>query len=390
VTALDPDELALLEEQRDHLLASLDDLEREYAAGDMDEVDYAALKDDYTVRAADVLRAIDERHRVLQQPRTPVRRGRTLAIALGVLAFAVLAGILVARNAGQRGDNAITGSTGTMRERLATCQTVSFQDPAGGVDCYAEILDEAPEHLEALTYQGWAYVRDDRVVEGSANFDRVVELDPTYADVRVFRASVAARDEDFATAAAELDTFYANDPSAAAVQVLQTQGLERAIFFGLLDEGTAACWQQAAQGEQASSELDQAFLDTLAVCLDGVLAAAPADVDALVSRALTELGPDAEDPAAAAEFAERAVVAAPADPNALLLRASLSARADRADAATADLATLEQLPRPTLSFLIGGPEDLRAFLADLAAPSTTVTTAAPGDGAATVPNPQGG
>jgi len=390
VTSLDPDELALLEEQRDHLLASLDDLEREYAAGDMDEVDYTSLKDDYTVRAADVLRAISERHQVLAQPREPVRRGRTLAIAVGVLAFAVIAGILVARNSGQRGDNAITGSTGTMRERLATCQTASFQDPAGGIDCYDDILAEAPDHLEALTYQGWAYVRDDRVAEGTANFDRVVEIDPDYADVRVFRASVAAKAQDFATAAAELDTFYASSPSPAAVQVLQTQGLERAVFFGLLDVGTASCWQEAAEGQRSSAELDQAFLDALGSCLDAVLAADPTDVDALVSRSLTELGPDASDPAVASDLAARAVAADPTDANALLLRASLSVRADRPADAEADLATLEQLPRPTVSFLIGGPEDVRALLDELAAPSTTTTTAAPTEGSAAVPNRQGG
>ena len=37
---LDPDELAALEEQRDFLLRSLDDLEREHDAGDIDEHDY--------------------------------------------------------------------------------------------------------------------------------------------------------------------------------------------------------------------------------------------------------------------------------------------------------------------------------------------------------------
>src|SRR5690606_11549803 len=58
---LDPDALAALEEERDFLLRSLDDLEREHDAGDVDDADYAELKDDYTARAAAVLRAIDDR-----------------------------------------------------------------------------------------------------------------------------------------------------------------------------------------------------------------------------------------------------------------------------------------------------------------------------------------
>ena len=56
----DPDAYAALEEQRDFLLGSLDDLERERAAGDIDEADYEALRDDYTARAAAVLRALDD------------------------------------------------------------------------------------------------------------------------------------------------------------------------------------------------------------------------------------------------------------------------------------------------------------------------------------------
>ena len=58
--ALNPDRLAELEEQRDHLLASLRDLESEHDVGDLDDVDYGELKDDYTARAAAVLRQLDE------------------------------------------------------------------------------------------------------------------------------------------------------------------------------------------------------------------------------------------------------------------------------------------------------------------------------------------
>ena len=56
---LDPDELAALEEQRDFLLRSITDLDQEHAAGDLEDGDYQSLKDDYTARAAEVLRAIE-------------------------------------------------------------------------------------------------------------------------------------------------------------------------------------------------------------------------------------------------------------------------------------------------------------------------------------------
>ena len=51
--------LAGLEEQRDVLLTSLRDLEQERATGEIGDHDYAVLRDDYTARAAAVLRAIE-------------------------------------------------------------------------------------------------------------------------------------------------------------------------------------------------------------------------------------------------------------------------------------------------------------------------------------------
>ena len=75
-----------LEEQRDFLLRSLVDLDRERAAGDVDEHDYAVLKDDYTARAAAVLRAI-EAGRTSPATDPPRRFGRRVGIAAGVLAW---------------------------------------------------------------------------------------------------------------------------------------------------------------------------------------------------------------------------------------------------------------------------------------------------------------
>ncbi|MBA2386613.1 MAG: hypothetical protein H0V69_05910, partial [Acidimicrobiia bacterium] len=54
--ALDADALADLEEERRFLLRSLRDLDREFEAGDVERDDYDTLRDDYTVRAATVLR----------------------------------------------------------------------------------------------------------------------------------------------------------------------------------------------------------------------------------------------------------------------------------------------------------------------------------------------
>ena len=386
---LDLDEIALLEEERDHLLASLEDLEREFAAGDMDELDYRTLKDDYTVRAAAVLEALEEQHRALRAAAPTRRPAVTAAIAAGVVAFAVLAGLFVARSSGQRGDGPITGAVNTQRAELARCQTISFQEPEEGIACYADILEGAPDQVEALTYQGWAMVRSDDVEGGAANFARVVEIDPTYPDVRVFRAVVAARAGDHERAAEEIDLFYRNDPSPAAQQVLASQGLEREIFVLTLDESTRACWQRSATDEAGEARDAAGFVTTLGACLDDVLAAAPDQVDALVSRAYVTAS--AGDVAAALALAERAVAADPGDPNARLIRASLAAAQDAPTTAQADLEALADMPRPTASFLLGSPAELaRAIDEGL----TTTTTSAPGasstGGDSPIPNPDGG
>ena len=49
-----------LEEERDFLLGSLDDLDQEHENGELTDREYETLHDDYTRRAAAVLRALAE------------------------------------------------------------------------------------------------------------------------------------------------------------------------------------------------------------------------------------------------------------------------------------------------------------------------------------------
>ncbi|MFI5044668.1 MAG: tetratricopeptide repeat protein [Acidimicrobiales bacterium] len=404
VRRLDPDELARLEEERDHLLSSLEDLEAEHDAGDMDDLDYETLRDDYTRRAGVVLRAIDEHRSVIATARQTSRRpGRTIAIVAGTMVFALVAGVVVAQFSGQRGSGTLTGNDPTVREQLSDCQATSRDDPGKGVDCYAAILKNQPDNVEALTYQGWAYIRDDDITEGGTVLARAVELDPNYPDARVFRAIVATRAGDFATAAAEIDRFFRNKPSQAAVSVLEQQGLERTIFFGSISPATAACWQEAAKDSSSDSGIDQAFLNQLGGCLDGVLATSPVDVDATFSRALAAVGPDSTDLPTARRLVDQILAAQPQNGNALLLRASLALAEQRLDDAQADLATLASLPRPSASFLVGSLDQLDAALSAARQQTSGSTTTAPGPtdtdpqvsvstvpGAPQIPNVSGG
>ena len=116
-----------MREERDFLLASLGDLELEYVAGDLDDDDYQQLKSDYTVRAADLIRSIEGVGQIHSMDTGPKTSGsskvagskaagpkdqkakvgnsvaRLIATAVGLLAFAVGAGWLLAQAVGERG-----------------------------------------------------------------------------------------------------------------------------------------------------------------------------------------------------------------------------------------------------------------------------------------------
>ncbi len=193
VTHLDPDALAELEEERGFLLRSLEDLEAERASGDLDDADYQALKDDYTVRAATVLRAIEEGRvpataSASTGPRgVRGRGGRRFMAGLVVLSLAATAGLSVASLSGTRqpGDTI----TGDIREtgsgQLAQAAALVDQgDVTGALEIYAGLLAEDPENLEALTERGLLLVslgfsteRPALREEGQASIERALAID---------------------------------------------------------------------------------------------------------------------------------------------------------------------------------------------------------------------
>jgi tetratricopeptide (TPR) repeat protein len=195
----DADRIAELEEERRFLLHSLADLEREHAAGDVDEVDYAELRDGYTVRAAATLREIDAGRAALPPKPAPDWR-RRIAVLVGTLALIGVVGWALAATNAQR----LPGQTPTgldpRDERqllLVQARAVQFQQPAVAADLYEQVLAEYPDDVEALTYRGWttALSAADEAALRSALDDltRAIELDPTYPDPWCFRGIVTYR-----------------------------------------------------------------------------------------------------------------------------------------------------------------------------------------------------
>ncbi|MCU1366235.1 MAG: hypothetical protein JWN39_1874, partial [Ilumatobacteraceae bacterium] len=156
--SVSPDRLAELEEERRFLLRSIGDLERERAAGDVEDDDYNALRDGYTARAAAVLRAIDEGRSGLP-PKQPRNWKRLVGVTLAVILVGIGAGILVARASGQRdpGDT-ITGGTSPdqVAALLSEGRSLLFASDYGEASKrFLAVLAIQPDNVEANTYACW-------------------------------------------------------------------------------------------------------------------------------------------------------------------------------------------------------------------------------------------
>jgi tetratricopeptide (TPR) repeat protein len=229
---LDPDALVALEEERDFLLRSLEDLEREHAAGDVDPDDYLALNDDYTARAADVIRAIATRNELAASSR-PLRSWKRSALTLSLVALlGVGAGWVVFRDSGTRAPG--QGLTGDVRQDSANlilrAQGYTGQASAAlqagntdkaleqyelAIESYDKALELSPANVEALTYRGWVLhtlatnsevsIATQLDAQARIFIDQAISVDPTYADARVFRAILERNAGEFAAAQIDLD-----------------------------------------------------------------------------------------------------------------------------------------------------------------------------------------
>lgn len=234
---LDPDVLAALEEERDFLLRSLQDLEREHAAGDVDDSDYEELKDDYTARAAAAIRAIEDRTAAVKSLR-PERNWKRTALALVLVGVvSVGAGWIVFRNAGTRAPG--QGLTGDARQDSANlilqAQGLTGQAQASlqagdsakalkqfesAVQAYDKALEISPQNVQAMTYRGWvlhtlalnseASVGAEFDQQARQYLDDAIATDPTFSDARVFRAILERNAGEFAAAKIDLDAIDMN------------------------------------------------------------------------------------------------------------------------------------------------------------------------------------
>ena len=255
-------ELDALQQEREFLLRSLRDLEAERDAGDMDGVDYRSLRDDYTARAAAVLRAIEDHQsgRSSRRQAEPAgaagagdqdalaaaqrsrRRWRITAIGAIVVAVGGVAIWAVSSSSGSRQPGQTVSGHGQLTAgadpRLAQAgRLVNKGKVTDALKLYDQILRDDPNQPEALADEGWliaqagvAANRPDLVDQGLTKLVTSEKVAPSYAAPHFFRGFLLFRARnDPAGAVTELRTYLGLvDPSSPEIPQV-TQLLQAAI-----------------------------------------------------------------------------------------------------------------------------------------------------------------
>jgi tetratricopeptide (TPR) repeat protein len=255
-----------LEGERQFLLESIVDLDMQYEAGEISQDDYDALREDYTVRAAEVMRALeaydngegeyageydgvrdewDDAGDEEEEPAARGRGGRTArhsssrkVVALVVIAGMVLVTLLSVVTLFGGGSN--PGGSGaapsSIAQRLALAHQYEGQGQAvEALKQYDAVLKDDPRNVEALTYRGWLLKLAGLTDQAEEYLDRALEADPSYPDAHFFRGMLYFQDRgNPAAAIPEFETYLASNPPPETVQAVQ----------GVLDQA-----RQAAAGQ---------------------------------------------------------------------------------------------------------------------------------------------
>ena len=232
-TTLD-DERSRLTDERSFLLASLDDLESERAAGDLTDDDYQALRAGYERRAVDVLAALAAEGTEPEEDTEPVgapsstsrrRRARRALVALAVAGAALGAGLAVDGSAGNRlATQTITGSLPpAIGNELVDAQADLVRgDELQALKLFEAVLASQPDEPEALAYSGWivanagvASGNKALLARGIASIDAAVKADPSYPDAYLLLGLTNLGSGDPQAAVGELRRYLALGPLAA-------------------------------------------------------------------------------------------------------------------------------------------------------------------------------
>jgi hypothetical protein len=220
-----------LEAERNFLLDSITDLDREHAAGDIDDADYAQLRSDYVRRAALSLRALE----ALDAPGAPDqeavrkavsnwrrfrrylgrRRVRNMLGTLAVISLLAAVGLFAAHLAGVRlpgqsatGTITLSASAAVNQDLAEAALEANAGQPQTAVLLYEAVLEKEPEQQVALTYAGWLTRLSGlnahsatAVRAGDAQLAAAARLHPSYPDGEGLYGIAAYEDDHDVSAA---------------------------------------------------------------------------------------------------------------------------------------------------------------------------------------------
>ena len=160
-----------LEAERDFLLRSIDDLDEERAAGNVDDGTYHELHDDYTARAAAVIRSLDTgADLIVPEPRSPSTLTRAVTVG-AIIVFALVAAVLLSRAVGQRRP----GQTITGNAQVGT-GTATTGDPARAL---ADAVRRQPRSYAAHIAYARYLIGSRRFADSVREFGAAARLDPS-------------------------------------------------------------------------------------------------------------------------------------------------------------------------------------------------------------------
>jgi len=174
--------------------------------------------------------------------RTRIAIGLTVVIALSVIA-----GIAIARNSGERRPGQVmTGGSGeaSITGLLVEARSLGMADLETALGLYAQVLEQEPDNIEALTYFGWLTVLSasqiedrnlavERLESGLVLLRQATIIDTTYPDAHCFLGISFFRFLGDAEAAApEIDTCLASNPPSEVANLVEGLAAQIAESLG--------------------------------------------------------------------------------------------------------------------------------------------------------------
>ena len=218
-----------------------------------------------------------------------------------VIGVPLLAWVLIVQFTGSRGigDTATGDIRSSTRTLLIEAQAATDENK---ILIYEEVLTIQPSNVEALAYRGWTFWRTGNSVAARNDLSAAIEIDPTYPDARVFRASQLFSDTDFVQAAADLVALDSLDAPPIIWDLVSASKLRERIASALASEGdlvralqlldsgiarnTADASLLAERGWLLANTFEISLIDAAIESLDEALVHDPKHPNALAYRAL--------------------------------------------------------------------------------------------------------